>query len=423
VNRFCLVICLVAALPGSCTRTPEPAPVRSPFRNVVLISIDTLRPDRLGCYGGAPTPTLDAIARAGAIFRVAVTPAPSTRAAHASVLTGVYPCVHGVSDDPATRLPVRVMPLAEILRGQGYMTAAVTEGGELDEDTFGLGFESFAVNAGGTLDLPAGRVEDGVAAARAWLTRHADGPFFLFLHTYQPHAPYTPPAPYGDAQGTDADRYAGEVRYTDAALGPLFTALDTDQLRDHTILVVTSDHGEAFGEHQHQGHGELYDEDIRVPFLWWAPGLIPAGRQINVVAGGVDIAPTVLALLGIPIPPWMQGRDLRAALFEDPPRVAGTMNMVWTELPARRAVSRRIAVRGIDWKGLFSWPYAHGGKVFVNVFKYDPHEEHPQDVIYGDRVSWIPPLDASCRKSADMLERTTLAGTVGTDGDPANSAP
>src|SRR5439155_26727442 len=161
---------------------------------------------------------------------VAVAAAPSTRPSHASMLTGVYPCVHGVGADGGVGLPAALSPLAEILRQKGYTTAAITEGGDLDAATFARGFGSFRVNSAGTLDRPTGRVEDDVADARAWLARHADERFFLFLHTYQPHFPYTPPARYrnrpaGTDEAYDPELYSGEVRYTDDSLAPLFGAL------------------------------------------------------------------------------------------------------------------------------------------------------------------------------------------------------
>ena len=383
-------------------------------RNVVLVSLDTLRADGLGCYGGPSTPTLDRIAHEGALFEVAVAAAPSTRPSHASMLTGVYPCVHGVGADGGVGLPAALSPLAEILRQKGYTTAAITEGGDLDAATFARGFGSFRVNSAGTLDRPTGRVEDDVADARAWLARHADERFFLFLHTYQTHAPYTPPAPYRtvDAEKRsrepDHDLYEAEVRYTDDALAPLFAALDGLGLDERTIVVVTSDHGEAFGEHGSFFHGDhLYEEDVRIPLIWWAPGLIPSGRRISAVAGLADIVPSVLRVVGIEPPAWVHGRDLTRALLQDPPVVWGE-NMVYSENLRSPGASHAVAVQGAGWKSFFSYPYPpHGEMTFVHLAK-DPGERNPMDISY-DSVSWTVYLAKECRRATELLGGRTVS--------------
>lgn len=412
MSRLRVAVWLVALLAAACGARRESETASTTRRNVVLVSIDSLRPDRLGCYGGAPTPTLDRLANEGALFTLSLTVAPSTRVAHASMLTGVYPCVHGVTDAPTTRMPSRLTSLAELLRAQGYATVAIAEGDGLDEATFGRGFASFQATAG-TLAQPVGRVEDTVGRTLAWLAGHPPAPFFLFVHIDQPHAPS---APHRDEARTDADLYTADVRYADAALAPLFAALAAVPLRSRTIVIVTSDRGEAFGEHQHTGHGELYEEDVRVPFLWWAPGLIPASRRLTVVSSGVDVAPTVLAFLGIAAPSWMHGRDLSQALLHDPPRVFGE-NMVYSEIPAARGGSRRMAVHGVDWKSFFVWPYPPGGPMTVTRLNDDPGEDHLENVD-GNGVSWIPYLKDICTRSAALVGAPATPDRAGAPSAP-----
>jgi arylsulfatase A-like enzyme len=391
---------------------PAPPKQTNARRNVVLVSIDTLRADRVGAYGGPPTPTLDRLAREGTLFEIALAGAPWTRPSHATMLTGVFACAHGLGSDLDARLPAGLSPLAEILRRQGYVTGAITEGGYLDEQAFGRGFGSFRVNAAGTRDAPAGRVEAGVADARAWLTRHADEPFFLFLHTYQPHAPYTPPGAGRDAalpgRNVQASRelYDREVRQTDQALAPLFATLDTLGLRKRTLVIVTSDHGEGFGEHGHVLHGrQLHEEDLRVPLIWWAPGLIPAGRRISAVAGLADLVTTVCDLLGIAPPPWSNGRSLARALLADPPVIRGE-HMVYSEALDQPGKGYRVAVRGTGWKSIFSYPYREGSPMTMFRLFDDPGERDEVD-ISNERLTWPYHFVRECvRASALLAERT-----------------
>ncbi len=419
---------IVVAPPGDALRAP-------PF-NVVLVSIDTLRADRLGCYGGPATPTLDRIASEGALVEVATGAAPSTRPSHATMMTGVYPCVHHLGTEPGDALPAGLPTLAELLRAQGWVTGAITEGGYLDA-AFERGFGTYRVDSAGTLERPTGRVEDVVADARGWLARHADERFFLFLHTYQTHFPYTPPAPYRSPPATDRriarnpavpaaeyeahdpDLYDGEVRYTDATLGRLFAALDDLGLGRETLVIVTSDHGEAFGEHGHFLHGEqLYEEDLRIPLIWWAPGLLPPGRRIPQVAGPADILPTLLQLAGLQPPAWVQGRNFAPALREDPPIVVGE-NMVYSELSLPAGGTHPVAVRGADWKSIFSYPWIRDSPMILFMLSKDRGERNPADISRERAVSWTTYLGQECARTTGLIAaRNLLRPPDPTSGGP-----
>jgi arylsulfatase A-like enzyme len=347
---------------------PETRPSDVPARNVLLVSLDTLRADRLGAYGYplAVSPVLDTLAREGTLFARAFAQASWTVPSHATMLTGTYPCVHGLGFDESNRnapperlvgspLAAGVRPLAEILRAAGYHSAAFTEDGFVDPGSFQRGFDEFTANKHG--GRAAGVVEETVRSSVEWLRAHAGERFFLFVHTYQVHEPYTPPPAYEWLAGlrelpvppgalppapqyeSDAAKYTAEVAYTDASLAPLFAALADLGVADRTIVIVTSDHGEAFGEQGAVRHGNgITEEEIHVPLIWRAPGLIAAGRRIESMVGVVDIAPTVLALLGLPSPDWMQGRSVAPMLALGP--------------PARDAQPRLLPVEGFAMQGV-----------------------------------------------------------------------
>jgi len=285
-------------------------PGRAP--NVVVISIDTLRADALG---PEDTPELMALAARGTRFVRARTPAPLPLPAPATLLPGLEPPAHGLRDNTVAPLAPDLPHLAEELRARGYATAAFVASAVLDP-RYGLdrGFDQYRapppVEPGAPgfdfLQAPA-----QVERVRAWLaTRPQDRPFFLWVHLWDPHAPYLPYA--GDARrpGTvetdDArERYRGEVRRADAAVEALLALLDPET----TVVVVVADHGESLGEHGEETHGHLcYGATMDVPLLLAGPG-VPAGRTEDGVCGLADVAPTVRRLCGL-APARTDGRDL-----------------------------------------------------------------------------------------------------------------
>ena len=315
-------------------RVLEPRP-QGARRNLLLVSVDTLRADHVGAYGSdlPTTPALDRLAEEGALFEHAIAAYPSTTASHASMLTGVYPSVHGVFG-LYDRLPANIPTLAELLAVRGYETAAVTEDGfVLAAVGFPRGFNDYRELKTANLWDAKGQAAATFAGGLSWLQAHRGEKFFLFLHTYQVHSPYTPPPDFDlfesyreagrDIPITDRTpasircrhKYAGEVRYLDSELRRLLDGLATLGEADRTVVVVTADHGEEFGEHGGAFHGAtLYDEVLRVPFILRAPGLVPAGVRTAVPVSLIDLVPTVLDLLGLPVPPTAQGRSLAPLL-------------------------------------------------------------------------------------------------------------
>jgi arylsulfatase A-like enzyme len=333
------VLALVG-LVGGC-RGAEPL-----AENVVLISIDTLRRDHLGCYGSEreTSPHLDALCRRAVVFEQAISHAPSTLMSHASLLTSLTPPRHGASFARRRALAEEIVTLAEVLRERGFRTASFNDGGQLAQ-RWGLaqGFELYHVRGRGRV-----RFGDIVANAFDWLDA-AEGPggapFFLFLHSYQVHHPYTPepedlarfaPSGYdgwlGDAveirelrwindgvvEATPADRafvaaaYDAEILDADRALGRLLAGLRERRLLDRTLVVFTSDHGEELGEHGRLGwhSNTLYDEVLRVPLVVAVPGGRWAGERVARQVRLIDVAPTVLAAVGIEPPAAWQGTSL-----------------------------------------------------------------------------------------------------------------
>lgn len=284
--------------------------------HVLLVTIDTLRADRLGCYGhaAARTPVLDALASRGVRFATAVAHTPLTAPSHASILSGLTPPRHGVRDNGGFTFPEDLPTLSEAFRAAGFETAAFVSGFPLDR-RFGFtrGFDLYDDRlARGDDPRRAAYVERTADATTSsvlrWLeSRPEPGrPFFLWVHYFDPHAPYEAPIPH-------TDPYDGEVAFADAALGTLLRRLDERDELARTITLVTADHGESLGEHGEDTHGVfIYDATLRVPWIMAGPGL-PRGRVVSTVARGIDVAPTLLDLAGIDSRPVMEGRSLRPA--------------------------------------------------------------------------------------------------------------
>jgi arylsulfatase A-like enzyme len=352
--------------------------------NVVLISLDTLRADYVGAYGSTleTTPNLDRLAEEGVLFENVVAPYPSTTASHMSMLTGIYPGVHDVLG-PTRQLSEELRTLTEVLSAHGYQTAAVTEDGMVSARSgFARGFGFYREFKTWNPAKTDGFVREGVSASLEWLDRHPGERFFLFLHTYQVHGPYAPPEDFKvfSAQGEAAevarverDRllYAGEVLYTDHEIGRFLGGLAERGLADDTIVIVTADHGEAFGEHGALGHGlYLTDEVLRIPLIVRAPGEVPDGLRISAPVSLVDVTPTVLGLVGIPVPEGLQGLSL-LPLIADPAAERFRDRILYSQRD--RGENSSFAVHRRNRK----WLFRHGEEPMVYDLKADPGEDRP----------------------------------------------
>jgi arylsulfatase A-like enzyme/cytochrome c-type biogenesis protein CcmH/NrfG len=309
--------------------------------NILLITIDTFRADRLG----TGTLTLARLGREGIRFEAADSPVPLTLPAHASLLSGLWPLHHGLRNNGTGTFPAARDTLATISAHAGYRTGAFVGSFILDH-RFGLdrGFERYddeiarnMDDGGGTFDAER-RGGEVVDRALAWLHQSDSRPFFAWVHLYDAHAPYAPPAPYPQT-------YDGEVAYVDAQVSRLLAAID----RGNTIIVVAGDHGESLGEHGELTHGLLlYEPALHVPMIVCTPSMPP--RVIRTPVSTTDLAPTVAALAGLPFPKPVDGRDLSADLRDgrEPapaPVYAETQyptTFGWSELASMRMASAKL---------------------------------------------------------------------------------
>jgi arylsulfatase A-like enzyme/Flp pilus assembly protein TadD len=290
---------------SACSSAPERL-------NLILVSVDTLRADHLACYGGSvPTPAFDRVAREGLLFENAATVAPTTLPAHASLLTGAAPLAHRVHDNVGFRLREDVPTLASTLAARGYRTGGFVGAFVLDRK-FGLarGFDLYSDETPETdRGLRERRGEKVLGEALEWMSAERPEPFFAFLHFFDPHRPYDPPAPFERS-------YQGEVLYVDSLLERLLGFLDETRLGDSTVLVVTADHGESLGEHGEDTHGFfLYQSTLHVPLLLRGPG-IREGERSKALIRTIDVAPTALEILNLEAPSSFEGVSFVSAKGE-----------------------------------------------------------------------------------------------------------
>ena len=341
-----LVCGLATVLVASCSpEAPKLAGTRPP---IVLISIDTLRSDHLPAYGytAGATPAIDALAADGVVFSRAYAPAPQTGPSHASILSGLDPNRHGLRDNigypyDAPRLP----HLPRLLHEAGYATAGAVSAFVLrGEVGFAHGFDLYedriATRVSSDFAGIQRRGQETLDAVMPWLERNARGekPFFLFLHLYEPHAPYTPPEPY---RSRFALAYDGEIATADAVVGNLMAALRRLEVYDRAAIVLLSDHGEGFGEKEGEhGHGVfLYRYALQVPLLLKLPQRGHAGTRVDSVVRLIDVAPTLEELAGAPDPGNERGNSLLSLLagaVADRPAYAESwaprLHFGWSEL-------------------------------------------------------------------------------------------
>jgi arylsulfatase A-like enzyme len=362
--------------------------LRPPRPNVLLLTLDTTRSDALGCYGGprARTPHLDALAAESVLFRQAIVNTPYTGPSHASMLTGLYPPQHGLRDFLNDAVPDAVTTVAEILKAGGYETAAFLSSYVLDR-RYGLaqGFDVYSCDfwhgppAGAAADAvqapPAGvrlerRAEETIGEAATWVERwtertqrrEAEHPFFVWIHLYDPHAPYDPPPRFRTVRPDDATvetwerlrrLYYDEVTAMDAAIGRLISYLRASKVYERLIVIVIADHGELLGEHGRMSEHStlLIDALLRVPLLLRVPGrLHPVAVDEQVRAA--DVFPTILEAVGLPVPTGIEGRSLfpLAQGLPEAPRTAYAETF-YEAFPQRAVPGQELAaVRMPRWK-------------------------------------------------------------------------
>jgi len=357
----------------------------APKWNVVIVTFDTTRADHIGAYGhtGASTPNVDRLAAEGALFRRAFTAVPITLPSHTTIMTGRYPMAHGVRDNGIFIVPEEELTLAEILRGDGYRTAAAVgsfpltaqfgldQGFELFDGRVSAGFKDFLARR----RLPkSGLFFDERRAARVneavypWLDEHHREPFFLWVHYFDPHQPQVPPPPFN--QLFAGRLYDGEIAYADESMGTLLDRLRALGVYERTLVVFASDHGEGLGEHHEDTHSILaYNTTLHVPLVMRIPGG-PAGRVVDERVGTVDIVPTVLDLLGLAVPDGIHGRSLEPLVGLGNGE-AEALRPYYAETLSPRLLNGWGELRGIFFGG---FKYVHGPEPELFDLEEDPGE-------------------------------------------------
>ncbi len=341
--------------------------------NLLFITFDTTRADRLGCYGfeAIRTPSIDRLAREGVTFENIYAQAPQTLPNHASIFTGLYTITHNVLSN-GQKLEEPAITLAEMLSGSGYRTGAVvsaapllrvfnlTQGFDYYEDSFaledGVGyFKAFMrLFSRSKINLPSERRGDHTASlATEWLTKVSGSrrPFHLWVHFFDPHEPYyfrtdfsspdeTTESPGKNEYGEDEAAYLKEIEFADYHLGRILDHLDELGLTDQTLTVFTADHGESLGEHEYRGHRQSVHENVvRVPLILRMPGTLPAGDRLVTRGMSIDILPTVLSLLEIPyLENSFQGADLLKLAEDEPRKLYSLAVKLFSKTPIRRTM-------------------------------------------------------------------------------------
>lgn len=351
--RGILFLCCLATAASAQSSSAKPKPP-----DVFLVTIDTLRADHIHCFGDQQiqTPALDNLCKDGVHFSQAFTPAPITNTSHATILTGLLPSTHGVTDF-GVPLAASHATLAELLKPQGYSTAAFIGAYILDSKVMAPGFDrgfdfydNFPEHPQGKSRW--GRVErrgmDVSQHAEEWLSAHPTGSHFVWVHFFDPHDPYEPPSPYSE---TYKDRpYDGEIAYADSALGNFIAYLQKRGWYDSALIIVVGDHGEGLGEHGENTHGIfLYDSTTHVPLIVKLPGEQSAGKEITAQVRTTDIVPTVLDVLGNAAPAQIDGASLKPyfAGSETADRIAFAqtdypLNFGWAPLRAVRDAKTKL---------------------------------------------------------------------------------
>lgn len=395
--------------------------------NVVIATLDTTRPDRIGCYGNREiaTPTLDGLASRGAIFSDALAVAPTTLPSHASIFTGLYPHHHGARANGIYPLAAGPVTLAEVLGDHGYDTGAAVSSFIVDA-RFGLaqGFSWYddetanraaakSPEGGETRWLheasrasrdPERRADATTDRAIAWLRRSRERPFFLWVHYYDPHAGYEPPVSHAGA--SPANPYDGEITFMDAEFGRLLATLEETGAADRTLIVALADHGESLGDHGELTHGFLLHEaTLRIPLILRAGDLL-GGVHVDPAVSQVDVMPTVLSLLNVPHAAEFDGVDLtqeppsqRALLSET---LQGWVEYGWAPLAAFRAGNDK---------------YIHGPRPELYHLADDPLEERDLARLGQDVAPFIERL-----ASAVGGDSTAALAPAGARLDPADAA-
>lgn len=301
------------------------APLKGSELNLLFFTLDTTRADHIGCYGYSlvETPVIDNLARNGILFKNAISQAPLTLPSHSSIFTGTYPFYHGVRDNGGFYLEPEHTTLAELLNKRGWATSAFIGAFVLDsrwglDQGFDYYYDNFDFTKYKKIGLDTVQREGGevINAFFDWLEKNDQQRFFSWIHLYDPHTPYEPPEPYKTKySGTPWGLYDAEIAYVDFLIGEVLEKLNRKNLQKNTIIVIVGDHGESLGEHHENTHGFfIYDAAVSVPLIIQIPSSQLKGKLIEFQVETVDIMPTILQILGLPVPDETQGKSFISLL-------------------------------------------------------------------------------------------------------------
>jgi choline-sulfatase len=390
VSPLLLICCLAAMLEAAASAQTKTPP------DVFLVTVDTLRADHIRCYGydRVETPALDALAKDGIRFTQAFTPSPITNTSHTSILTGLLPSTHGVTDFAVPLSPGHAT-WAELLHQRGYHTAAFIGSVILDSKTLAPGldrgfdfYDNFPEHS--HTKLRWGRVErrgmDVVQRSESWISAHPAAPHFVWVHLYDPHDPYEPPAPYSRLYKDHL--YDGEIAYADSALANFIAYLKKHGWYENSLIVVVGDHGEGLGEHGENTHGIfLYDSTTRVPLIFKLPASNVVGK-VKVVDAQVrttDILPTALDVVGASVPQRLDGESLK-------PYFGGTDTL------------SRIAFGETDYPLRFGWAPLRSvrmeGRKFIEAPRPELYDLHTDPAELDNKYE---PWNPQVQKSRELL--------------------
>jgi arylsulfatase A-like enzyme/Tfp pilus assembly protein PilF len=401
---------------GSASLAAQSSASRDTSPDVFLITIDTLRADHVHCYGydKIATPALDALARDGIRFGQAFTPSPVTNTSHTTILTGLLPSVHGVTDF-GVPLASTHATWAELLHNRGYQTAAFIGAVILDSKTLAPGLDRGFDFYDNFPEHPKtkerwGRVERRGAEvaqhAETWLDAHRTGPRFVWVHLYDPHDPYEPPPPYSQ---TYKDRlYDGEIAYADSVLGTFIDYLKSHGWYRGALVIVVGDHGEGLGEHREETHGIfLYDSTLHVPLILKLPGTANAGKTVGLQVRTTDVLPTVLDLTRVELPAGLSGSSLRP--FFDGTETVNRSAIGETDYPLR-----------FGWAALKS--VRRDGKKFIEAPRPEFYDLHADPGELNNLYSEANPDVATSRHMLRDLSELTHSGSEPLPPPPSGSA-
>jgi len=408
---------------------------RTEEKSVVLITIDTIRADHVGVYGSSlhATLNLDAVAQSGVVFRNTFTPVPITLPSHVSILTGLYPTRHGVHTNGVYKLNPRITTIAEQFRKQGYLTGAVVASYTLNS-RFGVqeGFDIFVDQMSVASKMPSETAqiiaEEVTKRSLKVLEGFGEKKYFLWIHYFDPHSPYTPPMKYLQKF---SDPYTGEIAYTDEQIQVFLDALSSTSSGKNALVVIIGDHGESFGEHEENGHGYfLYNTTLKIPFIMQFPGKKYAGLSFNQEVLTLDIFPTLcdyfqfdctgLGLQGTSLLPLISGNDKKQP-----------HEFLYAE--------SLLSQNDFGWAPLFAylkdgWKYIQEVRPELYNYTADPvenHDEYERNRSKADRFAtsltvWktkekSKEIESSLKMDSESLEKLQALGYIA--GSPQKTQP